>query len=220
MRRRSNTSQRVLAYLRVSTEEQVVSGLGLGAQRSILEAEAVRRGWSDVAYIVDQGYSAKTLQRPALAGALDDLSAGRAGVLVVAKVDRLSRSTLDFLELGARAAAEGWKIIALDLAVDMMTPAGELMATMMAGFAQFERRLISQRTRDAMAVRRAQGRPISRPTVPADVVVRIVAMRQRGLTLRDIADVLNDEGVPTARGGLLWRHSAIRSALLCAEAAA
>ena len=219
MRKRSNTSGRVLAYLRVSTEEQAVSGLGLGAQRSILKAEAAKRGWDDVVYLVDEA-SAKDLRRPALAGALEDLTAGRAGVLVVAKLDRLSRSALDFLGLMARAAAEGWKIIALDLDVDMTTPQGEFMATVMAGFATFERRLISQRTRDAMAVRRAQGRPISRPTVPPDVAARIVAMREEGMTLQAIADVLNDDGVPTARGAPRWRHTAIRSALGRAEVAA
>jgi DNA invertase Pin-like site-specific DNA recombinase len=213
VRKRLNTSGRVLAYLRVSTEEQGVSGLGIGAQRASLQAEALRRGWDEVVYVVDQGYSAKTLDRPALAAALDDLAAGRAGLLVVAKVDRLSRSTLNFLELMARAAAEGWKIVALDCGVDMTTPQGELMVTTMAAFAQFERRMIAQRTRDAMAVRRAQGRPISRPTVAADVAARIVAMREEGMTLQAIADVFNDEGLPTARGAPHWRPSVIRSAL-------
>lgn len=219
MKRRQNTSQRVLAYARVSTEEQAESGLGLGAQRSILEAEAARRGWADVAYLVDE-VSAKNLQRPALAGALKDLAAGRAGVLVVSKLDRLCRSLRDFVDLMAQALAEGWQVVSLDIGVDMTTPQGRLVANLMACVAEWEREVIAQRTRDALAVRRAQGLPISRPTVPADVAARIVAMRQDGLTYQAIADALDAEGVPTARGAPRWRPSAIQSTLRRAEVAA
>ncbi len=85
-RPRRPPSSRVIAYTRVSTEDQAVSGLGLEAQRATLTGEAERRGWTDVAYVVDEGYSAKSLDRPGILGALDDLAAGRAGVLVVAKL--------------------------------------------------------------------------------------------------------------------------------------
>ena len=64
-------STKVLGYLRVSTEEQAVSGLGLADQRSVIGAEASRRGWEDLAYLADEGYSAKNLSRPAIAEALE-----------------------------------------------------------------------------------------------------------------------------------------------------
>jgi DNA invertase Pin-like site-specific DNA recombinase len=73
---------------------------------------------------------------------LEGLERGRADALVVAKLDRLSRSMLDFTAVMAKAQKEGWALVALDCAVDTTTPAGEAMAHVLATFAQFERRLI------------------------------------------------------------------------------
>ena len=70
---------------------------------------------------------------------------------------------LDFTALMATAQKQGWALVALDCAVDTTTPAGEAMANVLAMFAQFERRLISQRTREALAVKRSQGVRLGRP---------------------------------------------------------
>ena len=113
--------------------------------------------------IEDAGYSAKDLKRPGVRIALEILQAGGADALVVAKLDRLSRSMLDFAGIMAAAQKQGWGLIALDCAVDTTTPAGEAMANVLATFAQFERRLISQRTKDALAAKRAQGVRLGRP---------------------------------------------------------
>lgn len=138
----------VWAYVRVSTTDQAESGLGLAAQRAAIESEAARRGW-DVEWVEDAGRSGATLDRPALTAMLAKIRRG--DVLVVAKLDRLSRSLMDFAGLMSRAHAEGWAVVALDLGLDLTTPSGELMANVMATFAHFERRLISQRTKEAMA---------------------------------------------------------------------
>jgi DNA invertase Pin-like site-specific DNA recombinase len=81
------------------------------------------------------------------------LREGDAKALVASKLDRLSRSMIDFTGLMATAQKQGWALVALDCAVDTTTPAGEAMANVLATFAQFERRLISQRTKDALAVK-------------------------------------------------------------------
>ena len=133
---------RVLGYVRVSTEEQAMSGAGLEAQRHAIVAECKRRGWQLVETIEDAGYSAKDLRRPGVQEALRALEAGEANALVVAKLDRLSRSMLDFTALMATAQKQGWALVALDCAVDTSTPSGEAMANVLATFAQFERRLI------------------------------------------------------------------------------
>jgi len=79
------------------------------------------------------------------------------------------------------------------------------MANMLATFSQFERRLIGQRTRDALAVKRQQGVRLGRPPrTPKSVIARVRRERARGLTLRQIADGLNGDGVPTAQGGQWW----------------
>jgi len=96
----------------------------------------------------------------------------------------------------------------------MTTPAGEAMANMLATFAQFERRLISQRTKEALAVKKAQGVRIGRPAVmPRAVVSRMRRERAKGLSYRAIADRLNADGVPTAQGGLRWYPGTVRYAL-------
>lgn len=215
MKKRSAT---VLAYLRVSTEEQSVSGLGLADQREVIAAEAARRGWSDVEYVSDEGFSAKNLSRPGIAGALDMLSRGEASVLVVSKLDRLSRSLLDFAMLMERARVEGWQLVVLDLALDTTTASGELMASVMACFAQYERRLIGARTSAALQQLKRQGKRLGRPrTLPAAVTDRIVSARAEGETLAAIADSLNRDSVATARGGARWYPSTVKAVLTSAE---
>jgi DNA invertase Pin-like site-specific DNA recombinase len=208
-------SSRVICYLRVSTDEQRESGLGLAAQRTRLEQELSIRGWTDTIWIEDGGFSAKSLDRPGITRALELLASNDAGILLTAKVDRLSRSLLDFAALMDRAWREGWEIIALDLGVDTSTPAGEMMANVMASFAQYERRLISQRTSAAMAAKKSQGAKFGSPAhlcIAPDTAARIIELRSSGATLQHIADTLTTSGVPTARGGK-WFPSTISNVL-------
>ena len=94
------------------------------------------------------------------------------------------------------------------------TPAGEMMANVSASFAQYERRLIGQRTKDALDVRRRQGVRLGRPTeIGPDLVERIAGDRERGASLRSIADALTREGVPTVHGGVRWYASTVREVL-------
>ena len=87
-----------------------------------------------------------------------------------------------------RGRKRGWSLVALDLGVDTSTPSGEMMASVLATFAQFERRLIGQRTRDALAIKRAQGVKLGRPREISDQVVeRIGNLHATGLTVAAIA---------------------------------
>lgn len=210
----------VIGYVRVSTEEQGMSGAGLAAQQQAIAAECERRGWEIVETIEDRGYSARDLKRPGIQVALDTLKRGEAGALVVAKLDRLSRSMLDFTGLMDKAQRQGWALIALDSAVDTTTPAGEAMANVLATFAHYERRLIGQRTKDAMAAKKAAGTVFGPRTwkkrngvTPVAVAERIRRERERGATLQAIADGLNSDDVPTVRGGSQWWPSTIRQVL-------
>ena len=180
-------------------------------QRRAIDREARLRGW-DVVYAIDEGYSAKTLRRPALSSLLEEIRAG--DVLVVAKLDRLSRSLMDFAGLMERARAAQWSIIALDLGVDMTTPSGEMMANVMASFAQYERRLIGERTKVALAARKAQGVQLGAPRrIPVAVRDRVQAERRAGRSLRAIAASLQEDGVSTATPGASWHASTVRSLL-------
>lgn len=204
----------VLGYVRVSTDEQADSGAGLAAQRQAIEAECARRGWQLAEIIEDAGYSARNLKRPGIARALDLLDSREVDGLVVAKLDRLSRSMLDFTALMDRAQRKGWDLVALDMGVDTSTPQGEMLANVLATFAQFERRLISQRTKDALAQKKAAGVKLGRPRLlPDPVRVRIAQERSDGLTLAAIATGLNRDGIATAQGGAQWWPSTVRAVL-------
>jgi len=204
---------RVLGYVRVSTSEQASSGAGLDAQRAMIAAEAERRGWH-VEWIEDAGSSAKDLRRPGIQEALQRLCAGEADALVIAKLDRLSRSLLDFAAVTAQAQRECWKIVALDLGVDTSTPSGEMLANVLASFAQFERRLIGQRTSEALRAKRAAGVHLGRPrALPNDVGLRIANARRSGATYAAIAEALNRDGIPTAHSSQRWRTSTVAWAL-------
>jgi len=212
-RRADRTPPLALAYVRVSTTEQADEGASLDAQRAMLTAEAARRGW-DVEIVADEGYSAKAIEnRPGLLRTLERLDQGEADVLLVLRVDRLSRSVGDFAGLMARSQRRGWSLVALDLGVDTSTPAGDLMAHVLASVAQYERKVIGQRTREGMAQRRAEGVHIGRkPVLPEQVVARIIAERANGSGLTEIAGRLTADGVPTATGGK-WHASTIRRVL-------
>jgi DNA invertase Pin-like site-specific DNA recombinase len=216
-RRRKTTrgTGRAVGYVRVSTEEQADSGLGIAAQRDAITVEVQRRGWELVKIHEDAGLSGKHLNRPGITAALDTIANGDASVLVVAKLDRLSRSLVDFANLMADAQRDGWNLVALDLGIDLATPAGEFMASVMASAAQWERRIIGARTRDALAVKKAQGVRLGRPRqLPADVLERITLDHQAGAGWSTIARSLNDEGVATAHGGTKWHPSTVRAAVL------
>lgn len=205
---------RVIGYARVSTDEQAASGAGMAAQRAAIAAEAARRGWTVVELVEDGGWSAKDLRRPGIARTLELLAAGEADTLVVAKLDRLSRSMLDFAGLMETARRQGWAVVALDVNVDTTTPSGEMVAGVTAVVAQYERRLIGQRTRDGLAAKRAQGVRLGRPsTLPRAVAARIAAERAEGRTLGAIAETLNAEAVPTGQGGKQWYPSSVRAVL-------
>lgn len=197
---------------------QVESGAGLDAQETALRTEAARHGWQ-LEIVTDAGLSGATLKRPALTDALARLDRGDADVLIAAKLDRVSRSVRDFAGLLERAQRHGWRLVLLDLG-DTSTAAGEMTANVIASAAQYERRLIGQRTREGLAAKRAAGVRLGRPPVlPAQVVARIVAAHRGRASLRAIAADLTADGVPTARGGDTWHASAVRAVLNGQDAA-
>lgn len=203
---------RAVVYLRVSTDEQAVSGLGLDVQQARCREAIAARGWELVEVVTDAGVSGKIAptRRPGLARALELLcppAGGRrrrgsqADVLVVAKLDRLTRTTRDLLDVLDEAERCGFGLVALDSDVDTTTASGRLVATMLGGVAEWERRVIAERTRAALAVKRAQGARLGRPVItPAVIRVRVAELRADGLSLAAIASALNDEGHRTSVG--------------------
>ena len=204
---------RAVAYLRVSTDEQ---SAGIEAQRSAIDSIAKQRGLVIVAEHVDENVSG-TLEiacRPALSKALEMLESKDADRLIVAKLDRLARNIIVAVQIDRDATKSGWAIVFGDLDIDTSTAAGKMQLNMFASLAQFERDRISERTREALAIKRSQGVKLGRPSVlPREVVTRIVRERLNGKSFRAIARDLTADQIPTARGGSIWQVSAIQSVL-------
>lgn len=206
---------RAITYRRVSTVEQSDSGLGLEAQAASIGRIIEDRGWAIAAELVDEGVSGSVAPRarPALAEALRMLASGGADALVVARLDRATRSVSDLCHLLDQSDRQGWDFIALDLGIDTSTPMGRAMAQMAGVFSELERKMIGQRTSDAMQALKASGRRLGRPVEQADETrQRIASEHAEGRSLRSIAEGLNTDKLPTARGGK-WHASTIRRVL-------
>jgi DNA invertase Pin-like site-specific DNA recombinase len=208
---------RVIGYLRVSTADQ---DYGIEVQRHAIASEAERRGW-DVEWITDHGETGKNANRPGLTAALAQLDAREADALIVSKLDRLSRSVVDFGAILRRATdrRRGWGLVALDVGIDLTTPTGRLVAHILIAVAEWEGDIISERTKAGLAMAKSRGVvPGPASKIPPAVVRRIKTGRGRGLTFRAIADRLNRDAVPTSRGGR-WHASTVQHAFYTAGSA-
>ena len=165
--------------------------------------------------------------RPGLGAALADLDSGQADAIVALKVDRVSRSVLDFATLVARADARGWQLVTLDMPLDPASPVGKATRSMLAIFAQLERDFASVRTAEAMAIQREAGWPDGPATRTACLMTWSRGSGANGTPARPwraVAEGLNDDGVPTSRGGRWWpmtcKPPASRSAASAARCSA
>lgn len=207
------------AYSRVSTEEQAESRNGLEAQRSTMDAEAERRGWT-VEHYADEGASGKYINTN-LQEVLQLLASGQGDGLIVAKLDRLARSVVHAANIIEDAQRQGWSLVVLDLNLDLTTAAGRMMARTVVNFAEYERELISERTKAGLAAKKARNEPIGRPRLAKPGVVRRIVMdRNAGLSFAKIATALEAEGILSPAGRSNWQSSTVRRIYQSATAAA
>lgn len=201
---------KAVGYVRVSTREQADSRLGLDAQRRALQQEADRRGW-ELTLIEDAGFSGRRADRPGLKEALRLLRSKQADVLLVYKLDRVSRSVQDFAGLLHTATRQDWALVALDMQVDMTTPNGRLIAHILVAVAQWEAEMIGARTADAMAEAKERGERFGREPQPLHpkTVAAIVDGRKLGKSYATIAAELTAAGVPAPAGGPTWYASTV-----------
>ena len=212
-----NNPRTAVGYIRVSTEEQ---HLGPEAQRAAILAWATREGVSVLSWHTDAGVSgaAELDNRPALAAALGALRADAAGLLVVAKRDRLARDCYVAAAIDRAVATAGARVVSADGTCNGDTPADAFMRTILDAAAQYERALIRGRTKAALAAKRAKGERTG--TVPygftADAAGRLVecaaelaviaqvrALRGAGMTFRAIVSELARAGVVGRTGRAL-----------------
>jgi site-specific DNA recombinase len=215
--RTTPATTRAVGYIRVSTDKQVDHGISLEAQRTKLEAYAALYDIELVVVIVDAGVSAKTLQRPGLQQALGMLKKGEADALLVAKLDRLTRSVKDLGTLLDEYFADDFTLLSVADSIDTRTAAGRLVLNVLMSVVQWERETIRERTTEAMHHLKTQGRKTGGDmpygfTLAADgttlmadsdehaLLDAIRNARQRGLSQRGVVAELTRQGFVTRKG--------------------
>jgi len=214
--RTAPATTKAVGYIRVSSDKQVDHGVSLEAQRTKLEAYAALYEIELVEVIVDAGVSAKTLQRPGLQQALGMLRRGEAEALLVAKLDRLTRSVKDLGTLLDEYFADDFTLLSVADSIDTRTAAGRLVLNVLMSVAQWERETIRERTTEAMHHLKTQGRKTGGDvpygfTVTADGTLvadadeqamfeAIRNARQRGLSQRGVVAELIRQSFVTRKG--------------------
>jgi DNA invertase Pin-like site-specific DNA recombinase len=209
-----------IGYVRVSTGRQAEQGVSLEAQEAKIRAMATVQGAELSEVIVDGGESAKNLNRPGLQRLLALVDSGKVKAVIVAKLDRLTRSVKDLCSLLELFEKRGVALISVAESLDTASAAGRLVITIMAAVSQWEREAIGERTRDALRHKRTSGErvgnirfgfrlsPDGKHVEPdpgeQGVLTEIGHLRQSGHTLRGIAAALNRKALRTRRGSA-WR---------------
>jgi DNA invertase Pin-like site-specific DNA recombinase len=209
-----------IGYVRVSTDRQAEQGVSLEAQEAKIRAMATVQGAELSEVIVDGGESAKNLNRPGLQRLLALVDSGKVEAVIIAKLDRLTRSVKDLCSLLELFEKRGVALISVAESLDTASAAGRLVITIMAAVSQWEREAIGERTRDALRHKRTSGErvgnirfgfrlsPDGKHVEPdpgeQGVLTEIRHLRQNGHTLRGIAAALNRQSLRT-RCGSPWR---------------
>jgi len=222
---------KAIGYCRVSTEKQADFGVSLDAQSEKVRAMAVVQGADLAEVIVDAGESAKSLKRPGMARLMSLVDAGEVDTVIIAKLDRLTRSVADLAELLKRFERRCVSLVSVADSLDTRSAAGRLVLNIMVSVSQWEREAIGERTRDAMSHKRANGERIGTlpfgyraapdglhlEANPAEqgILERIRELKAAGRTTRMIAEELNRQGYTTRRG-TGWRFQYVAEALRAA----
>lgn len=221
----SNARQAV-GYIRVSTTMQALSGHSLSEQRAKITEYCSLYDLKLVDIYSDEGISGKTLARPALEQALEQLKEGRATTLIVVKLDRLTRNVRD---LGALIETyfgdSGADLASVSEQIDTATAAGRLTLNILTSVAQWEREVITERISSAMQHMKAQGKrtgyiPFGKRLCEEgvylldheeelEVIDLIRSKRTQGLSLRRLASWLNTQGITNR--GRQWSHMTVKS---------
>jgi site-specific DNA recombinase len=222
---------KAIGYVRVSTDKQADSGVSLEAQTEKVLAMAVVQGAELVDVIVDAGESAKSLKRPGMERLRALVEARAIDTVIIAKLDRLTRSVRDLAELLECFNRRDVSLVSVADSLDTRSAAGRLVLNIMVSVSQWEREAIGERTRDAMSHKRANGERVG--TIPFGyrlsgdgihleenpeeqaVLARARELRASGNTVREIAAELNRSGFATRRG-TAWRFQYVAEVLRAA----
>lgn len=190
----------------------------LDVQERQLKQAAELAGFTDFEFVREEGRSGKSISgRPALTSALKRLDAGEAQALFVTRIDRLARSTKDFLSVIDRANTNGWRLVMLDLNLDTSSYQGRFVVTIMSALAEMERGIIAARQKDVHEDRRKRGIVWGvdmgpKNKTPEEIRQRVISERASGASYRKIADGLNRDAISSQNGGA-WYPTTVKNLL-------
>jgi len=218
---------RAVGYCRVSTVGQAKEGVSLDSQQSQIKAWTQVNNAQHVKTYTDAGISGFSLaKRPALQSAIEKVCAIH-GVLVVSALSRLGRNTREVLSIADQLERAGADLVSLSEKLDTTSAAGKMQFRLLALLAEFERDLISERTKTAMQHAKKQGRRVG--TIPfgwnlgedgrhllpdekeQEAIQMMREMRERRKTYREIGWQLERRGIPTKQGGSTWHAMTVRN---------
>lgn len=214
---------RTAVYIRVSTEEQAREGFSIAAQREKLLAYVHSQDWKLASLYVDEGASAKDTNRPQLARLLSDIKYGGIDVVLVYRLDRLTRSVLDLYQLLQIFERHGVRFKSCTEVYDTTTAMGRLFITLVAALAQWERENLAERVKLGMEQmvkeRKRPGGPppygyelidgkLTVHPLEASAVRSMFAQYARGDSPRAIADHANRQG-SRGKNGAKWSASSV-----------
>lgn len=221
----------VVGYCRVSTNQQAVFGISLEAQAEKIRLTAAAQGTIIDEIIVDAGESARNLHRPGMERILRMVDAGKIRSVIVASLSRLTRSVSDLAMLLERFRKHDVALVSVQESLDTASASGRLVLNIMCCVSQWEREILSERTKDAMMQKKLNGervgnirygfrlaedqKHIEPNPLEQSVLKRIRELRSSGETLRTIADALNQESI-TTRSGSTWHHVYVSGVLKAA----
>jgi len=219
---------KAIGYVRASTDRQAEQGVSLEAQEAKIRAMATVQSAELLDVIVDGGESAKSLNRPGLQRLLDLINAGKVEAVIVARLDRLTRSVKDLCGLLELFEKRKVALISVAESLDTGSAAGRLVITIMAAVSQWEREAIGERTRDALRHKRGKGERVGNieygyrlsadgidiepDSAEQAALAAIRSLRSGGHSLRAVAGALNKRGHRTRRG-TEWRLESVVRAI-------
>jgi DNA invertase Pin-like site-specific DNA recombinase len=216
-----------LGYVRVSTDDQARDGVSLAAQEERLRAFATATARELSEIVVDDGQSAKTLQRPGIQRILNGLKDKSVGTIIVLKLDRLTRSVRDLADLLDLFTTNDAALVSVSESLDTSSAGGRLMLNLLASVSQWEREAISERTAFALAhkrrLRQAYGhapfgyRRIGDTLHAVDEEIQalkhIRTMQESGHSLRQIGAWLTEHGFMPRQNGKTWHAASVSHVL-------
>ena len=186
----TNPEKTIAIYARVSTDKQKVD-----MQLNELRQFAARSGWTIYEEYIDQNFTGTNTNRPAFQEMMDAARKRRFDVLLVWKLDRLSRSLKDLINTLDTLGACGVDFISYDNNLDTSTPTGKLVFQIVGAVSEFEKDIIKERVVAGLANARLKGKRLGRPPISCSILDKAKKMRSAGLSFRKIGKQLGiDEG--------------------------